>query len=292
MSAEILSESSVHDLDVKSDFIDAEGVKTHFLTCGDPAKPPLLLLHGGGAGATAIGNWRSTFPLFTQSHYVIAPEMVGFGQTAKPEALDYSQDDRVAHLKAFLDAMDLHGLPLVGNSMGGATCLGVCMKWPDMVSDLVLMGSAGLNVEITPAMMPILGYDFTVEGMRKLIGALTGPRYSASDDIIQARYESSIDPDARRAYTKTMDWIKAEGGLAYAEDDIAQVKTRTLVVNGKADIVVPMDYAIRFMKLLDNSTGYFMPHIGHWVMIEAPEEFAEIVTGFLARGKGAANGDA
>nr|BAH57735.1 meta-cleavage compound hydrolase [Lysobacter sp. OC7] len=284
MSVNTLPRQGGTAIAAQSNFIDAAGVETHYLTCGDPSKPPIILIHGGGAGATAMGNWQGTFPLFTEAYYVIAPEMLGFGQTGKPDDSDYSQDARVEHMKAFLDAMGLSKVPLVGNSMGGATSLGICMKWPELVSDLVLMGSAGLNVEITPSMMPILGYDFTVEGMRKLIDALTGPLYSASDEIIQARYEGSIDPEARKAYTKTMDWIKAEGGLAYTEDAIAQVKTRTLVVNGKDDIVVPMAYGIRFMELLENSTGYFMPHIGHWVMIEAPEEFAEIVMGFLARG--------
>nr|BAL72789.1 meta-cleavage compound hydrolase [Caulobacter sp. OC10] len=284
MSVNVLGRSTNQAPNVESNFIDAAGIKTHYLTCGDPSKPPVVLIHGGGAGATALGNWQGTFPLFTQTHYVIAPEMLGFGQTDKPVDIKFSQDERVDHMKAFLDAMNLSGVPLVGNSMGGATSLGICMKWPEVVSDLVLMGSAGLNVEITPAMMPIIGYDFTVEGMRKLIGALTGPLYHASEEIIQARYEGSLEPEGRRAYTAAMDWIREQGGLAYTEDQISKVKTRTLVVNGKDDIVVPMAYGIRFTELLENSTGYFMPHIGHWVMIEAPEEFAEIVVGFLSRG--------
>ncbi|QSR22054.1 alpha/beta fold hydrolase [Hyphomonas sp. KY3] len=286
MSVNTLSRTQPTPVDVKSNFIDASGLKTHYLTCGDPSKPPIILIHGGGAGATAMGNWQGTFDLFAKTHYVIAPEMLGFGQTAKPQNIAYSQDDRVNHMKAFLDAMDLTGIPLVGNSMGGATSLGICMKWPEAVSDLVLMGSAGLNVEITPAMMPILGYDFTIEGMHKLISALTGPLYTASDEIIKARHEGSLDPDGRVAYTKAMGWIREQGGLAYAEEEISQVKNRTLVVNGKDDIVVPLAYGIRFMELLENSTGYFMPHIGHWVMIEAPEEFAEVVQGFLARNPG------
>jgi 2-hydroxy-6-oxo-6-(2'-aminophenyl)hexa-2,4-dienoate hydrolase len=191
-----------------------------------------------------------------------------------------------------LRAMKLGPVSLVGNSMGGATALGVAMRWPEMIKDMVLMGSAGLNIAVTPSMMPILGYDYTVAGMRRLIDALTGPLYEASDEIAQARYEGSIDEESRNAYGKAMAWIQRQGGLAFKEADIAKVKTRTLVVNGKEDIVVPMAYAIKFLELLENSTGYFMPHIGHWVMIEASEEFAEVVMTFLARGNGAAHGHA
>lgn len=274
------------ELEIRSAFVDAGGIRTHYLSCGNTGKPPIILIHGGGAGATAMSNWQATLPSFTQNHHVIAPEMLGFGQTDKPEDIAYSQDERVAHLKAFLDVMELDSVPLVGNSMGGATSLGLAMKWPERVSELILMGSSGLHATITPSMAPILDYDFTIEGMRRLIDALTGPLYTASEDIIQLRHQGSLDPDVRRAYSRTMEWIKVSGGLAYAEEDIAKVKTRTLVVSGKEDIVSPMAHAIRFLELLDNSTGYFLPHIGHWVMIEAPEEFAEIVMGFVARGTG------
>lgn len=268
-----------------SRFIDAGGIRTHYLECGDPAAPPLVLLHGGGAGAGAMGNWRVAFPLFARTHRVIAMEMVGFGETAKPDpaTFEYSQGARTQHLIDFLTAMGLSGVPLVGNSMGGATALGVAMARPELVGKLVLMGSAGLNAEITPALQPIVGYDFTVEGMRRLVDALTGPRFKAEDSLVLARHADSVRPETRQAYAAAMGWIGKQGGLFYPEADIARVKVETLVVNGKDDIVVPLSCAYKFLELLENSRGYMIPHVGHWVMIEAPEEFVDVVQAFLAR---------
>lgn len=268
-----------------SKFVDAGGIQTHYLECGDPSAPPLVLLHGGGAGATALGNWSVSIPIFARRYRVLAMEMVGFGQTAKPDpaTFEYSQAARTQHLIDFLTAMGLTRTPLVGNSMGGCTALGVAMLRPDLVERLVLMGSAGLNSAITPAMQPIVGYDYTIEGMRRLIDALTGPRFHASDEIVQTRHADSIQPETRKAYGAAMGWIGAQGGLFYPEADIAKVKTETLVVNGKDDIVVPLSCAYKFLELLDNSRGYMIPHTGHWVMLEAPEEFAEVVLAFLAR---------
>jgi 2-hydroxy-6-oxo-6-(2'-aminophenyl)hexa-2,4-dienoate hydrolase len=274
---------------VASRFVDAGGIRTHYLECGPADAPPLVLIHGGGAGANARGNWSATLPFFAARYRVIAVDMVGFGGTAKPDGgYEYSQANRNAHLADFLDAMGLGPVPLVGNSMGGATALGVAMTRPELVSRLVLMGSAGLNAEITPALAPILRYDFTPAGMRRLIDGLTGPRFSASDDIVQARYEESILGDTRRAYAAIMSWIGGQGGLFYPEEEIAAVKTETLVVNGKHDLVVPLSWAYRFLELLDNSRGYIVPHCGHWVMIEAPREFADVVTTFLERVEDAA----
>nr|ART35556.1 A24 [uncultured bacterium] len=260
-----------------------DGIATRYFEAGQPGMPQAVLIHGGGAGADSSGNWRYTVPLLARELHLFALDMVGFGRTGKPSSahFTYSQSSRNAHLAGFLRALDLRGAALVGNSMGGATALGVAMEHPELVGRLVLMGSAGLVTEISENLRPIIFYDFTIEGMERLITALTGSRFSASPDLIRRRYEQSIEPSTRHAYEAMMKWIRDQGGLAYPEEDIRSVKTPTLVVNGKEDIVVPMRSAYRFLELLDNSWGYFIPHCGHWAMVEAPQDFARAVQGFL-----------
>lgn len=265
-------------------FVDVDGIATSYLEAGQPAKPQVVLVHGGGAGADSRGNWQHTLPLLAGSFHLFAVDMVGFGRTAKPDAAryTYSQSARNAHLAGFLRACGLRNAALVGNSMGGATALGVAMEHPELVSRLVLMGSAGLVAKITESLQPILAYDFTPEGMQRLVRALTGPRFHATPELVRMRYELSIQPDTRRAYEATMKWIRDEGGLVYPDDAIGRVKTPTLVVNGKEDAVVPLHSAYRFLELLENSWGYFIPHCGHWAMIEAPRDFARAVHDFLS----------
>jgi 2-hydroxy-6-oxo-6-(2'-aminophenyl)hexa-2,4-dienoate hydrolase len=265
-------------------FVNVDGITTRYLEAGRPGKPPVVLVHGGGAGADASGNWHYTMPLLAHDFRLFAVDMVGFGRTGKPDAASYiySQQARNAHLAGFLRALGLEGASLVGNSMGGATALGVAMEHPDLVSRLVLMGSAGLVAEITENLHPIIFYDFTLEGMQRLVTALTGSRFQVSPELVKVRYELSIQPDTRRAYEAVMKWIRDQGGLVYPDDAIRTVKTPTLVVNGKEDAVVPLRNAYRFLELLENSWGYFIPHCGHWAMIEAPHDFARAVRGFLS----------
>ncbi len=276
--------------DIDSHFVDVGGIRTHYLACGDEAKPVVVLIHGGGAGASARGNWSHLLPVFGASFRTLAIDMVGFGESDKPDPAGYmySQDNRVEHLTGFIEALGIGPVPLIGNSMGGATALGVAMTRPELVSALVLMGSAGLNTELSPALRPILNYDFTVEGMRRLVNGLTGSRYQADEAIIHSRHEDSLRPETKIAYGNIMAWIGQQGGLYYPEEDIARVKTETLVVNGKEDLVVPLSCAYKFLELLENSRGYLIPHVGHWVMIEAPDEFAEVVNRFLERVTGEA----
>nr|BAH60847.1 meta-cleavage compound hydrolase [carbazole-degrading bacterium OC9] len=271
-----------------SRFVDVEGIKTHYLEAGDPGAPPVVLIHGGGAGADAVGNWRFCIPQFARDFHVLAVEMVGFGKTDKPDpaTYDYSQQSRNKHMAGFIKAMDMGPLPLVGNSMGGATALGVAMEQPELIDRLVLMGSAGLNEEVTPALEPIVHYDFTPEGMRRLIDALTSSTFEITDELVKFRHDMSVVPETREAYKHIMGWIRQQGGLAYTEEQISAVKTPALVVNGKDDLVVPLTNGYRFLELLENSWGYFIPHCGHWAMIEHADDFVAATTTFLKKDLG------
>jgi 2-hydroxy-6-oxo-6-(2'-aminophenyl)hexa-2,4-dienoate hydrolase len=261
-------------------FVEANGIRTHYLEQG--RGEPVVLIHGGGAGADSMGNWRYVMPVLARHYRVIAMDMVGFGMSAKPNgAFVYSQEARNRHLLGFLDAMGLDRAVLVGNSMGGATALGVAVEHPARVRKLVMMGSAGLNTEIHADLRPVVEYDFTREGMVRLIRALTTASFQIDEALVTYRHSLSVEPATRDAYKATMGWIRQMGGLYYDEDFIRRNVVPTLVVNGKDDKVVPLRNAHRFLELIENSWGYIIPHCGHWAMIETPDTFAAATRSFV-----------
>lgn len=260
--------------------IETGEFRTHYIEQG--SGEPVILVHGGGAGADGTSNWTGCLPFFAKRKRAIAVDLVGFGHSDAPDpaGFTYSQDARNAQLIAFIEALGLEKVSLVGNSMGGATSLGVAMQRPDLIENLVLMGSAGMPGPANPALAPIVNYDFTVEGMRRIIGALANPDYSATEDQVRYRHELSARPALRAAYSATIGWIR-EHTLAYSIEQIKEVKTRTLVVHGKDDEVVPIAQAYQFLELLENSSGYVIPHCRHWAMIEYPELFSAVTLDFL-----------
>jgi len=266
----------------RSEFVDAAGIKTHYLTAG--SGPLLVLVHGGGAGADAWGNWKGCIPLYAPHFKVIAVDMVGFGKSEKPDpaGYTYSQSNRNKHLSAFIRALGAGAVNLIGNSMGGATSLGVAMERPDLVNKLVLMGSAGLDVaNPDPSAKKALGaYDFTPEGMRKIMLGLTGSRYQMDEELLHYRHKLTLEPDARRALA-AINKANAAEGLTYPEEAIRTVKTPTLVVGGKEDKIAILARNYRFLELLENSWGFILPHCGHWVMIESPKEFVSVTSAFF-----------
>lgn len=270
-------------MDIVSHFIDAGGVRTHYLDAGEG--PALLLVHGGGAGADSYGNWVDCFAHFAPHFRVIAPDMIGFGKSDKPspDAYVYDQPGRNRHLAAFIDALGLRDVAIVGNSMGGATAIGVALDRPELLSRIVLMGSAGLPIpeRPSPQLQQNLHYDFTIEGMRRVIAGLTAPGYEPTDEMVRYRHEIVDDP-ASRAALAAINGETRKGTLNYPEERLREIEHPVLVVNGKEDGVSILPRAYRFLELLPNSWGYIVPHCGHWAMIEATDDFCGAVKRFLA----------
>jgi 2-hydroxy-6-oxo-6-(2'-aminophenyl)hexa-2,4-dienoate hydrolase len=264
-----------------SSFVDAGGIRTHYIESG--AGQPVMLVHGGGPGADGHGNWHSCLPLFAREFRVLAVDMLGFGRTEKPDptAFEYSQDARARHLTAFIEAVGAGPVTLIGNSMGGLTSLCVAIERPDLVHKLILMGSAGIKSVLPPALQPLLNYDGTKDGMRRVIGALTHDSYRMDEALLNYRVEMANRPDTMKALQAAMQWVKQQHGLYIDEDRIRRNRVPTLVIGGKNDPIVTPAQIFRFLELIENSWGYLIPHCGHWVMMEQPEEFAAICMRFI-----------
>ena len=257
----------------------ADGLDTHYLEIGQG--PVLILVHGGGAGADGWGNWRACLEAYARRFRVIAPDMPGFGRTAKPapEDYDYSQPSRNRHMLAFMDALGLDSVNLIGNSMGGATSLGVAMAQPGRVNKLVLMGSAGLGISNPDPtyMKAFAGYDHTVEAMRRLMRNLGGSRYEIDESLLMYRHALMQEPAAQVA----IDVIR-RSHLVYEREQIAAVRTPTLVVGGKEDKIAVLARTYGYLELMENSWGFVLPHVGHWAMMESPREFVAVTSAFFS----------
>ena len=257
-------------------YVDAGGIRTHYIEQG--TGDPVILIHGGGAGADGFSNFAHCLPVFARHMRAIAVDMVGFGDTDQPDpaGFEYTQEARTKHMIDFIDALGLKSVALVGNSMGGTTAAGVAIKRPDLVTKLVLMGAA---VNATPdvlkanaqAMAPVVAYDGTIEGMKRILGVLTHS-FEATPEQLAYRHERSIRPSALAANKATMGWVR-ENGLWYSDEALASLQCPVFVIAGKNDVMVTLDQTYKMISQIPQSIGHILPNCGHWIMIEYPEEF-------------------
>lgn len=256
---------------------------------------PLVLVHGGGPGADGLVNWYAVMPLLARAGFrVIAVNMLGYGLANHPApgsntypaaGFRYDVDSRIRHLLAQLDALGIDRACLVGNSMGGTSVLGACARAPQRVRRLVLMGSGGIptppgNKLKTAATR----YQPTYEGMAEVARMMNnGFDVPDMDTIIRYRFEISSDELNSMAREATMAIARDDPDAIHLldEDVIRSIKTETLIVQGRDDLIFPPDTGLRFHQLLDNSWLSSLPRCGHWAMLQYPRVFTELCTWFL-----------
>ncbi|MCX6431465.1 MAG: alpha/beta fold hydrolase, partial [Actinobacteria bacterium] len=172
--------------------IDAGGIATNVHVSG--SGDPVLLLHGSGPGVTAWANWRLTIPVLAEDFTVIAPDIVGFGYTDRPDGVTYDLETWTAHAIGVLDALGIDRAHVVGNSFGGALALSLAIRHPERVSRLVLMGSVGVPFTITQGLDDVWGYEPSVENMEALLHLFSYDQSLVGPDLGRLRYEASIRP--------------------------------------------------------------------------------------------------
>ncbi|TAM54301.1 MAG: alpha/beta fold hydrolase [Paraburkholderia sp.] len=259
------------------DSIVAAGIRTNYHDQGKG--PAVLLIHGSGPGVTAWANWRLTMPALSSHFRVIAPDMVGFGETQRPEGHRYSMQTWLVHLLGLLDALDIERVHVVGNSFGGALALALAIHAPQRVGKLVLMGSAGVSFPITEGLDAVWGYEPSIDTMRALLDIFAFDRSRVTDELAKLRYEASIRPGYHEAFSQMFPaprqrWVDA---LASDEEKIRRVAHDTLIVHGRDDRVIPLETSLRLHALIGRSQLHVFGQCGHWTQIEHAARFNRLV---------------
>lgn len=257
--------------------IVAEGIHTNYHDLGEG--PVVLLIHGSGPGVTAWANWRLTMPELAKRFRVIAPDMVGFGETERPAGYRYSMENWVAHLLGLLDALGVKQAHVVGNSFGGGLALALAIKAPRRVGRLALMGSAGTAFPITEGLDAVWGYSPSIERMRALLDIFAFDRTLVNDDLAKLRYEASVRPGYQEAFANMFPaprqrWVDA---LASPEDAIRAIGHDTLIVHGREDRVIPLAASLRLLELIPRAQLHVFGQCGHWTQIEHAARFNRLL---------------
>ncbi|WP_430461524.1 alpha/beta fold hydrolase [Thalassolituus sp. LLYu03] len=254
---------------------------------------PLIMLHGGGPGASGLSNYSRNLQALAEHFRVIIPDMPGYGASTKGVNRDDPFGDLARGILGLMDAMNIACAHLVGNSLGGACALRMALDQPARVSALVLMGPGGIG---TTRALPTRGlnkllnyYGGTGPSKEKLAdfirNYLVYDGKLVSDVVIQERYLSSIDPDVIAAPP-----LRRPTGLAGAirmdftrDQRLASCETPTLVIWGADDKVNRPSGGPRLQKTMRNCDLYVMSKTGHWAQWERADEFNAITTAFLSQ---------
>lgn len=271
----------------RSRTILVDGIRTHFLDCGDG--PPLILLHDGSYGASAELSWYPNIEHLSRTHRVIAPDWLGFGDTDKIHDFNGGRQRRLAHMTRFLEVMDAGPAAFAGVSMGATLLLTVATgnahDWP--ISAIVSISGGGF-VPFNQARAETMDYDCTLDGMRKMVAHFVHDQSLLDDPrLVQARYESAIRPGAWEAVAAA----RFKSPLAVPRSDFGQQDTLaydrigvpTLLIAGADDELREPGYAKDLAARIPHAELITVDRCGHLPQIEHPDLVNDAITRFLTR---------
>jgi 4,5:9,10-diseco-3-hydroxy-5,9,17-trioxoandrosta-1(10),2-diene-4-oate hydrolase len=253
---------------------------------------PLVMLHGGGPGASAWSNFGRALPHFASSYRTLLVDQPGFGGSDKPPVVGNYYRHSADYVVKLLDELGIDRIHLLGNSLGGGTAMRLALTYPDRVGRLILMGPGGLSLNLfhadpTEGVQRLMdfGADPTPERLRAFISTMVVNQKLVTDELVAERFADATAPgaqDAMRSMGMSF-WNPetAEDGMLWREAH--KLRKHTLLTWGREDRVNPLDGAFAALKLIPKAQLHVFPNCGHWAQIEAAEEFAEISTAFLAR---------
>ena len=244
----------------------------------------IIFIHGSGPGVSAYANWRLCMPELAKKFRIIAPDMVGFGYTDRPEDITYSMELWVQQIIDLMDALKLEKVNLVGNSFGGALALCLIIKYPQRFNRVVLMGSVGLSFDLTFGLDKAWGYTPSLENMKELLDIFAYNRELVTDDLARMRYEASIRPGFQESFSSMFPAPRQDGIdlMQSDENEIKKIDKEVLIIHGREDKVIPLDNSIRLNRLIKKSQLHVFGECGHWTQIEHKNRFNKLLWDFFS----------
>jgi pimeloyl-ACP methyl ester carboxylesterase len=267
-----------------SHFVEAGGVRLHYLDYGSAGLPPMLCIHGGAAHA----HWFDfVAPGFTADYHVRALDLRGHGDSDPVDPPAYFYTDYAADLNAAVEALDLRDFVLIGHSMGGMVSLLYAATYPGRAKSLVVVDT---SINLPPERIALL----------RGVGSKPPRDYDTREEMV-SRYKlrpgEALAPEAVVRYIGERSVKQVEGGKwrykfdrnVYATRESMdgtplwdRIKIPALLVKAeRSERITPQVYAdvkarAPQVELAEVSNS------DHHITLDNPTEFVRKVRGFLS----------
>jgi len=283
------------DTKLRSRWVMANGVKTHYTESGGDGKV-LVALHGGGAGSSGVAGMGLVMEELADEFRCIAPDSIGgFGLTDPYAPAPYGLNSRAEHTANVIDALCLDKITILGNSQGAYTAAQYAITHPERVEKLILVSSLtignafGFKQEPNAAMKALNGYDGTRDAMKRLLAALIIDPARITDKLIDERQAAATRPGALESFKAFGASIRRMG-----EDPLYKIQVTmkealpeftkhipTIFLWGDSDPFAIPATGKSLEKALPAVKFHWVPGAGHQVQTDKPKESAKIIREFM-----------
>jgi pimeloyl-ACP methyl ester carboxylesterase len=270
--------------------MELHGRRTVYRIAG--SGPPVVLVHGM---LNSSNHWQSVAASLADNHTVIAPDLIGHGDSAAPRG-DYSLGAHAASIRDLLTAMGIERATIVGHSLGGGVAMQFFYQFPARVQRLVLISSGGLGHEVSPmlrtAALPGMSGALSLAAHPRLLAAMwdtgsrlraRGVRHGAYVQAVARALRPLERPQAREAFLQTLRAvIDVRGQRVSATDRLYLLESMpTLIVWGERDNTIPLRHGREAHEAIPNSRFRTLPRVAHFPHLEDPQALADVLREFL-----------
>ncbi len=265
-------------------------IRTH--VTGDPAHPPVLLLHGIGR---SLEDWAPQHDRLSAGHRVISADMPGFGlsdRLPEPVTLDSLAGGVEQTVAALGEDRPLH---VMGNSLGGAVAMRMLVRDPGRIASLTLVNSAGFGKEVALFLrvlaVPGVGRRLMSRVDRRAAWRVERSLFADRAHVTEERIAFAMRVAGRPGHAPVfLEAARSIGGLRGVRSrwrrellaKVAEQKKPTLIVWGERDLILPAAHLTAARTLLPHAETHLFPDTGHMPQIERADEFADLARRFLA----------
>ncbi|WP_280241236.1 4,5:9,10-diseco-3-hydroxy-5,9,17-trioxoandrosta-1(10),2-diene-4-oate hydrolase [Nocardia abscessus] len=284
-TVELTAESTSRYAQVRPD------LRLHYHEAGVGNGPTIVLLHGGGPGASSWSNFARNIPVLAEHFHVLAVDQPGYGRSDKPTEHPQYFVHSASALKDLLDHLEnTSRVHLLGNSLGGGAAVRFALDYPDRAGKLVLMGPGGLSTNLFAPdptegvkLLSKFNYEPTRENLAAFLRIMVFDQSLVTDELIEERFASASTPEAlaaTRAMGKSFASTDYEKGMLWR--DAYKLRQPVLLIWGREDRVNPLDGALVATKLIPRAQLHVFGGCGHWAQLEKFHEFNRLAIDFLA----------
>jgi len=254
----------------------------------------LLLIHGVGCNSK---SWEPVHAKLAQRFTVIAPDLLGHGESDKPHA-DYSLPAFANGMRDLLAVLGIDRVTVVGHSFGGGVAMQFAYQYPELVERIVLVNAGGVSKDVSLALrlaaMPMgaealamlraPGVMPAIRGFGRAVGAVLGSTRLGRDvtDVVEM-LEGFQDPAGLAAFARTLrSVVDASGQYVTMLDRSYLVQSVPVqIIWGEDDLIIPVDHAHTAHAAIPGSRMEIFEDSGHMPFHDHPDRFVEVVERFI-----------
>lgn len=271
---------------VPSQFMTVDGQQVHIRDEGLKSDPvPIVLLHGTSA---SLHTWQGWTEALQQKRRVIRFDLPAFGLTGPFNNRDYSIEHYTKFVQQVLAQLKVEQYVLAGNSLGGNIAWHVAVVAPQQVKQLILVDAAGypyqaksIPIGFRIAQIPVLNKMMEYTLPRNMVEASVRNVYAdpnkVSSELVDRYYDLTLREGNRQALVDRFKQISASDS-----EKVKQLTMPTLILWGKQDQLIPVEYAQHFQQDIKGSQLVVFDNLGHVPHEEDPQQTVSAVMKFLA----------